>query len=215
MIVMFFEQQLKGNFTTRNEESLFRLFFFFSSNEQASTTDKNNKGQPRAQRKRHITMGPSRRTNKIIINSKNYFFFFILDPALIEEEDSLPEPQGMLIVNNKTSLLPNTMHNDLRHFNANIKDDIFLSTSHATSAGLLGNLPYHNTYQSSQVLFYNPQSFSRMAAQSADTYFLASSVFARLQSRPKALTNPFAPASIRIPMVPGRRRWAHTFPIGL
>jgi hypothetical protein len=36
-----------------------------------------------------------------------------------------------------------------------------------------------------------------------------------MQSRPKALTNPFAPASIRIPMVPGRRRWAHTFPIGI
>ncbi|CAF1551520.1 unnamed protein product, partial [Adineta ricciae] len=67
--------------------------------------------------------------------------------------------------------------------------------------------------QTSQVLFSNPHSFSR-AAQSADTYFLVSNLFARLQARPKALTNPFAPASIRIPMVPGRRRWAHTFPMG-
>jgi len=120
----------------------------------------------------------------------------------------------MLIVNNKTSLLTN-INNDPRHFNLNVKDDIFLSTSHATSAGLPGHLPYHNTYQSSQILFYNSQSFTR-AAQSADTYFLSSHAYARLQAqaRPKALTNPFAPASIRIPMVPGRRRWAHTFPIG-
>jgi hypothetical protein len=137
----------------------------------------------------------------------------ISEQAAIEEEDSIPEPSGMLIVNNKNSALSNT-NNDLRHFNTNVKDDIVLSTSHATSAGLVGTLPYHHTYQSSQVLFYTSQSFSRTAAQSADTYFLSSSVFARIQARPKALTNPFAPASIRIPMVPGRRRWAHTFPIG-
>jgi len=136
----------------------------------------------------------------------------ISDPALIEEEDPLPEPNGMLIVNNKTSLLPNTI-NDSRIFNANVKDDIFLSTSHATSAGLAGNLTYHNTYQSSQVSVYTSHSFSR-GAQSADTYFLSASVFASMQAPPKALINPFAPASIRIPMVAARRRWAHTFPIG-
>jgi hypothetical protein len=118
----------------------------------------------------------------------------------------------MLIVNNKTSLLPNTI-NDSRNFNANVKDDLALSTSHATSVGLAGNFLNHNTFQSSQVLFYNSHSFSH-GAQSADTYFLSSSVLASMQARPKALINPFAPASIRIPMVPGRRRWAHTFPIG-
>jgi len=117
----------------------------------------------------------------------------------------------MLIVNNKTSLLPNTI-NDSRTFNANVKDDLVLSTSHATSVGLAGNFPNH-TYQSSQVLFYTSHSFTR-GAQSADTYFLSSSVLASMQARPKALINPFAPASLRIPMVPGRRRWAHTFPIG-
>ncbi len=137
----------------------------------------------------------------------------ISEQATIEEEDTVNEPKGILIVNKKTSLVPNT-NNDSRHFNTNIKDDSFLSTSHATSAGLAGNLPYHNTYQSSQVLCSSSQSFSRAAAQSADTYFLLSHAFAQQQARPKALTNPFAPASIRIPMVPGRRRWAHAFPIG-
>ena len=137
----------------------------------------------------------------------------ILEEATIEEEDdSLQEPPGLLIVNNKTRLLSNL--NDLRSFNAHVKDDIVLSSSHAASAGVMVNLSYHNTYQPSQLFCYPSQSFSRAAAQSADTYFLSSGVLARMQSRPKALTNPFAPASIRIPMVPGRRRWAHTFPIG-
>jgi hypothetical protein len=120
----------------------------------------------------------------------------------------------MIIVNKNTHLMYG-MNDDPRHFNANIKDDIFLSTSHVgASSSIINNIQFHNTFnQSSQVLFYNPHSLSR-AAQSADTYFLSSSIFARIQARPKALTNPFAPASIRIPMVPGRRRWAHTFPIG-
>jgi hypothetical protein len=119
----------------------------------------------------------------------------------------------MLIVNNKSSALA-IINDDPRHFNANVKDDICLSTSHATSANNLGgNSQYHNTYnQSAQVLFYSQHSFSR-GAQSADTY-LASNLFTRISARPKALTNPFAPATIRLPMVPGRRRWAHTFPIG-
>ncbi|CAF1097333.1 unnamed protein product [Rotaria sp. Silwood1] len=152
-------------------------------------------GEARKPRKRNITMSPTH-------------------PASIEEEDdTLHEPNGMLIVNNKTSSSMG-INDDPRQFNVNVKDDIYLSTSHTASASLAGNLQYHNTYnQSAQVLFYNPQSFLR-AARSADTYFLTTILLARMHSRPKALTNPFAPASIRIPMVPGRRRWAHTFPIG-
>ena len=132
----------------------------------------------------------------------------------MEEGDPIQEPAGMLIVNNKTSVSSGT-NDDLRLFNANVKDDIVLSTSHAISANISAHIQTYHTYnQSAQVLFYNQHSFSR-AAQSADTYFLTSHIFARMQARPKALTNPFAPASIRIPMVPGRRRWAHTFPIGM
>ena len=102
---------------------------------------------------------------------------------------------------------------DFRSLNPFVKDDIVLSTSHAASAGFAGNMPSHSIYQSSQVLFYPGQSLSRIA-QSAETYFLSSNPFFNPSSRPKPLTNPFAPASIRIPMAPGRRRWAHTFPIG-
>jgi len=104
---------------------------------------------------------------------------------------------------------------DSRRFNINIKDDLILSTSHAgATAYYLGNLQtYHTLHQSGQILFHNSQNFSR-TGQSADTFFLTSNLFAQMQARPKALTNPFAPASIRIPMAPGRRRWAHTFPIG-
>ena len=137
----------------------------------------------------------------------------ILEEATIEEEETLQEPPGMSIVNSKTPAL-STMHNELRSFNAHVKDDIVLSSSHATSAGVMTNLSYYNTYQASQLFCYSSQSFSRAAAQSAETYFLSSNGLAHMQARPKALTNPFAPASIRIPMVPGRRRWAHTFPIG-
>jgi hypothetical protein len=122
----------------------------------------------------------------------------------------------MLIVNNKTPLIPG-INEDPRQFNANVKDDIVLSTSHSTSANanLAANLQYCNTYNHSSQVLFCPQSLTRVA-QSAETYFLSSHAFARFQAqqRPKALTNPFAPASIRIPMVPGRRRWAHTFPIG-
>ncbi|CAF1152502.1 unnamed protein product [Rotaria sordida] len=152
-------------------------------------------GEARKARKRNITMSPTH-------------------PASIEEEDDiLHEPNGMLIVNSKAATSIG-INDDPRQFNAYVKDDISLSTSHTTSTSIAGNLQYHNTYnQSSQVLFYNPQSFLR-AARSADTYFLAPIILARMQARPKALTNPFAPASIRIPMVPGRRRWAHTFPMG-
>jgi hypothetical protein len=137
-------------------------------------------------------------------------FSRISGPPSIEEEDLVQDRNGILIVNNNSLI-----NDDPRPFNANIKDDIVLSTSHAgASSSILGNIQFYNTFnQSSQVLFCNPQSLSR-AAQSADTYFLSSHIFARIQARPKALTNPFAPASIRIPMVPGRRRWAHTFPMG-
>ncbi|CAF3911665.1 unnamed protein product [Adineta steineri] len=159
--------------------------------EQACFADRVAKGEARKARRRNITMGPTH-------------------PVLVEEEEPSREPTGMLIINNKIA----GINEDLRIFNTNIKDDIVLSTSHATSANISGYLSYNNAYnQSPQVLFY-PQSFSRAAAQSADTYFLTSHLYARMQPRPKALTNPFAPASIRIPMVPGRRRWAHTFPIG-
>ncbi|CAM4745809.1 unnamed protein product [Rotaria magnacalcarata] len=162
-----------------------------SENKSATRTSKSHEG--RKPRKRNITMSPTH-------------------PASIEEEeDTLNEPNGMLIVSSKASLT--AMNDDQRQFNANVKDDISLSTSHAASASIAGNNQYHNTYhQSSQVLFY-PQSVVR-TAQSAETYFLSTLQFARLSPRPKALTNPFAPASIRIPMVPGRRRWAHTFPMG-
>ncbi|UJR27809.1 hypothetical protein I4U23_009078 [Adineta vaga] len=162
--------------------------------EQTSKTERVINGDGRIARRRNITMGPSQ-------------------PPLAEEEDTLQEPNGMLIVNNKPSTLFG-INDDPPQFNINVKDDIVLSTSHITSTNLSADLQAFNTYnQSAQVLFYNPQSFTR-AAQSADTYFLTSQIFARLQARPKALTNPFAPATIRIPMVPGRRRWAHTFPIG-
>jgi hypothetical protein len=121
----------------------------------------------------------------------------------------------VIINNNNNTHLLSTSNDDPRHFNANIKDDIVLSTSHAGApSSVISNFLFNNTVnQSSQVLFHNPHNLSR-AARSADTYFLVSNLYAQLQSRPKALTNPFAPASIRIPMVPGRRRWAHTFPMG-
>ncbi|CAF4072663.1 unnamed protein product, partial [Adineta steineri] len=133
-----------------------------------------------------------------------------------EEDDGLQEQNGMVIVNNNTHII-SEFHDDIHNFNTNIKDDIGLSTSHAgTSSSIMDNTLFHHTSnQSSQVLYYNPSnSSSRGLSQSADSYFLASNSFTRLQTRPKALTNPFAPASIRIPMGPGRRRWAHTFPIG-
>ena len=106
-------------------------------------------------------------------------------------------------------------NDDLRFFNGNMKDDIILSTSHAgLSSSIRGGLQLHNLFnQSSQVQFSNPQTLIRVA-QSAETFFLTSSIFSRIQARPKPLTNPFAPATIRLPMVPGRRRWAHTFPMG-
>ncbi|CAF1128072.1 unnamed protein product [Adineta steineri] len=163
--------------------------------------DKPTKAEIRVPRRRHVTLE--------------------YPPSIEEEEDCIQDQNGLVIVNNNNNKTNNThpifgLHDDFRHFNANIKDDIVLSTSHAgTSSSIMGNIPFHHTFnQSSQVLFYNPHSLSRGAAQSAETYFLVSNLFARLQARPKALTNPFAPASIRIPMVPGRRRWAHTFPMG-
>ncbi|CAF3363299.1 unnamed protein product [Rotaria socialis] len=164
------------------------------SGESKSATRTSKSHEGRKPRKRNITMSPTH-------------------PASIEEEeDTLHEPNGMLIVSSKASITG--MNDDPRQFNANVKDDIALSTSHGISASIAGTIPYHNTYQqSSQVLFYHPQSVVR-TAQSAETYFLSTLSFVRLNTRPKALTNPFAPASIRIPMVPGRRRWAHTFPIG-
>ena len=120
-----------------------------------------------------------------------------------------------MLITNKNSPSIYGINDDPRHFNANIKDDICLSTSHiGVSSSVIGNTQFQNTLtHTAQVLFSNPQSLSRIA-QSADTYFLTPNILARIQARPKALTNPFAPASIRIPMVPGRRRWAHTFPMG-
>ncbi|CAF1097604.1 unnamed protein product [Rotaria sordida] len=157
--------------------------------------DKSIKNENRISRRRHITIDP-------------------ICAQSIEEEDSLHEQNGMLIVRNNTQLMSEFQDNP-RLFNANIKDDISLSTSHGgLSSSVINSVQFYNTFNPShQILFSNPQSFSRVA-KSADTYFLSSSIFARIQARPKALINPFAPASIRIPMVPGRRRWAHTFPMG-
>jgi hypothetical protein len=136
----------------------------------------------------------------------------ISEASVAEEEDVTQERAGIMIVSNKTPAQLG-FNDDPRHYNANIKDDIALSTSHATSANFSGLMHPYNTFnQSSQVLFSNTQIFAGIA-QSADT-FLTSQIFARMQARPKALTNPFAPATIRIRMDPGRRRWAHTFPYG-
>jgi hypothetical protein len=138
----------------------------------------------------------------------------ITGPPAIEEEDILQEPKGMLILQNKNLHLGG-YHDDARYFNAHVKDDIVLSTSHATSASIAGNHLYCDIFnQSSQIVSFKAQNCYRIA-KSAETYFLAAHPFAHIHTRPKALTNPFAPASIRIPMVPGRRRWAHTFPIGM
>lgn len=119
----------------------------------------------------------------------------------------------MLIVRNNNHSIPGFDDNP-RLYNAHIRDDILLSTSHAgLASSVLCYAQFQNTFNpSSQLFFGNPKSFSRFA-QSVDTYLL-SNIFVRMQSRPKALINPFAPASIRIPMVPGRRRWAHAFPMG-
>lgn len=137
-----------------------------------------------------------------------------LEPPLIEEEEVMREPKGMLIVQNKNGGAAGR-GDDPRPFNGYVKDDSVLSTSHATAASIAGNHPYYSTYnQSSHNLTHNSPNLSRLA-NSAETYFLASNAHAQTPARPKALTNPFAPASIRIPMVPGRRRWAHTFPIGM
>ena len=126
---------------------------------------------------------------------------------MVEEDDTICET-------NEVPSLTQTSNDEVSQFSNHVKDDSFLSTSHATPASSLGTNPFSTTLnQTNQVLFYNPQSVSRVA-QSANTYFLSSSIFARMKARPKALTNPFAPASIRIPMVASRRRWAHTFPIG-
>ncbi|CAF3848474.1 unnamed protein product, partial [Rotaria sp. Silwood1] len=161
-----------------------------------SHPDKSSKNENRVPRRRHITMGP------------------IYAQSIEEEEDSLSEQNGVLIVKNNTQLA-HEFQDSPRSFNVNIKDDMSLSTSHGiTSSSVTNNPQFHNIFNPSfQILFSNPQSLSRIA-KSADTYFLSSSIFARIQARPKALINPFAPASIRIPMAPGRRRWAHTFPMG-
>ncbi|CAF3303438.1 unnamed protein product [Rotaria sp. Silwood2] len=158
--------------------------------------DRSNKNETRISRRRYITMDP------------------ICSQSIQEEEDSLHEQNGLLIIKKNTQLI-SEVQDYPRPYNAHIKDDIFLSTSHGiASSSVTNNYQFHNTYNPSfQILFSNPQSLLRVA-KSADTYFLSSSIFARIQARPKALINPFAPASIRIPMAPGRRRWAHTFPMG-
>lgn len=99
-------------------------------------------------------------------------------------------------------------------YNPYVKDDSTISTSHKLSNSITSNYYMnHAYYQLNHILSINPTRTSRLA-QSAQTYFLSQNPFTRLQTRPKALQNPFAPASISIPMVPSRRRWAHTFPIG-
>ena len=160
----------------------------------------------------NVTMGPTRKdtmmVQKVTPQSAR------LEPPLIEEEDVIREPKGILIVQNKNGSSGALRGDDPRPFNAYVKDDSVLSTSHATSASIVGNHPYYSTYnQSSHNLTHNSPILSRVA-NSAETYFLVSNSRAQALARPKALTNPFAPASIRIPMVPGRRRWAHTFPVG-
>ena len=177
-----------------------------SFNQYKSYSDRLTKTKAQAARKRNITLGYIR---KILKN--DLIFHNILDPRAIEEEETLLEPDGMLIVSNRM----NGINGDQRHFNEKVKDDIALSTSHTTSGSITGNLQYQNTYnQTSHDLLCNQQNSYSRIAKSADTYFLSTNFLNLTHTRPKALLNPFAPATIRIPMVPGRRRWAHTFPIG-
>ena len=183
-----------------------------SNGEQIRQNGRGNEHETRTGRRRNITLGPSRRCPRIV--QKHTPHSDRLEPPLIEEEEVMREPKGMLIVhrNNGGSA---GRGDDPRPFNANVKDDSVLSTSHATAASIAGNYPYYSTYnQSSHNLIHNSPNLARLA-NSAETYFLASSTRVQTPARPKALTNPFAPASIRIPMVPGRRRWAHTFPMGM
>ena len=120
-----------------------------------------------------------------------------------------------MTITNGRNPFGNGFRHELPQFNNDVKDDLILSTSHAISSSMVGNVVYQNTFNEyGQISFTNAQSLSRLA-RSAHTYFLSTNATTRiLPVRPKALMNPFAPASIRIPMAPGRRRWAHTFPMG-
>ncbi|CAF3777058.1 unnamed protein product [Rotaria magnacalcarata] len=175
------------------DEKVFRSHNKLSTKD--SHADKLTNTENRKARRRNITMGS-------------------IYGQSIEEEDSCDEKSGLSILKNDNHIMPD-LYDTPRPYNANIKDDLSLSTSHTgASSSSINNFQYQTTLNSSfQLLFCNSQSFNRMA-RSAETYFLQSNIFARIQARPKALINPFAPASIRIPMAPGRRRWAHTFPIG-
>jgi hypothetical protein len=141
-------------------------------------------------------------------------FCACLEPDFCEDDNPIAERNGMMISNNRNPF-GNGVRYEFPQFNNDVKDDLVLSTSHAISSSMVGNVVYQNTFnEHGQISFNNAHSLSRLA-RSAHTYFLSTNGSTRnLPARPKALMNPFAPASIRIPMAPGRRRWAHTFPIG-
>ena len=125
-------------------------------------------------------------------------------------EDLSPEADEISIVNSRVQ----SININTPHFNSSVKDDMALSTSNMQSTSLAGHRQFHSPFpQTPQIVCSTPQRALRMA-QSSESFFLSSKNYARLRPRPKPLTNPFAPASIRTPMVPSRRRWAHTFPIG-
>jgi len=171
------------------------------TNSSRSRNDKSSHGgrlpchDHRSARRRNATLGPK-------------------TTSCIDEEESVPqEPKGLCILPSRNSIY-STVYDDPRLFNANVKDDIVLSTSQATSASVIASQAYANTCNTTaQILFSHSQTSHRLA-KSAETHFLQSNQSNKSPTRPRALNNPFAPASIRIPMVPGRRRWAHTFPIG-
>lgn len=131
----------------------------------------------------------------------------------IDEEDvGLQENRGLCILPPKNQFF--SSHDDPRLFNAHVKDDIVLSTSQATSASLIGSQAYLDMYHPSQQIPFALRPTSSRLAKSAEMHYLHANPSNKAPARPKSLMNPFAPASIRIPMAPGRRRWAHTFPMG-
>lgn len=122
--------------------------------------------------------------------------------SIDEEEPVTQERNGMNIIHTSSPHDPISFHQFVR-------DDSNFSTSHAISASNT-----HHPYNHLNLLLASHPHHATRLAQSAHTYFLARDNSSRNSARQKPLNNPFAPASISVPMAPSRRRWAHTFPIG-
>jgi hypothetical protein len=174
---------------------------FHSQNKSLSKqklVDRTNKQEVVVGRRRYVTIGPE---GKQCQHGMRWISDGTIDleSVYVEQESKATANRISIEIGTTRQRYANNSYSSATP----VKDDAVLCTSHGHPINA------HSSKQWSHMIC-DHVSHAAYLSKSAYDHSLSSRV--AVQTNP--LINPFSPASIRVAIVPGRRRWAHTFPIG-